>query len=191
MRSEDGHSYDRASIEHWFRSCREEGRSITSPKTNARLPGTNLIPNITLRGAIDAYNEAVAKLRETLQLAEAPAEGEAGPADGGAGGEAEGLAGGGGYSAEPGAAEWRRARGMPGFDLRPEAAPAPAPAVGGGAAATDTAAASEDAAVGPYRREGTPHRHWMCKCFEKLTNTCACLLQSSRTWSMTRGSGRR
>ena len=68
MRSEDGHSYDRASIEHWFRSCREEGRSITSPKTNARLPGTNLIPNITLRGAIDAYNEAVAKLRETLHL---------------------------------------------------------------------------------------------------------------------------
>ena len=99
MRSEDGHSYDRASIEHWFQSCREEGRSITSPKTNARLPGTNLIPNITLRGAIDAYNEAVAKLRETLHLAETPAEGEAGPADGGAGGAggaAEGSAGGGG-----------------------------------------------------------------------------------------------
>ncbi len=57
MRSEDGHSYDRASIEHWFQSCREEGRSITSPKTNAQLEHTNLIPNHTLRGSIEQFRE--------------------------------------------------------------------------------------------------------------------------------------
>ena len=109
-------------------------------------------------GGVEAQRVTVLT-RSRGEGAEAPAEGEAGPADGGAGGTAEGSAGGGGYSAEPGAAEWRRARGMPGFDLRPEAAPAPAPAAGGGAGATGAAAASEEAAAGPYRREGTPHPH--------------------------------
>ena len=63
---EDGHSYDRASIEHWFQSCRADGRTPTSPKTNARLTSTRLIPNITLRGAIQDYKDAMEKLRGTL-----------------------------------------------------------------------------------------------------------------------------
>ncbi|KAF0716248.1 Aste57867_2936 [Aphanomyces stellatus] len=42
----DGHSYDRESIEMWFR------QKYTSPVTNEMLPSTRLLPNLALREAI-------------------------------------------------------------------------------------------------------------------------------------------
>ncbi|RHY72715.1 hypothetical protein DYB28_010745 [Aphanomyces astaci] len=43
----DGHTYDRTSIQHWFRTRH------TSPVTNAVLDNTALLPNHTLKKAID------------------------------------------------------------------------------------------------------------------------------------------
>uniref|UniRef100_A0A6C0E6Q6 U-box domain-containing protein n=1 Tax=viral metagenome TaxID=1070528 RepID=A0A6C0E6Q6_9ZZZZ len=48
----DGHSYERSAIQEWF----DRGNN-TSPKTNVRLSNRNLIPNIALRQAIEAYNK--------------------------------------------------------------------------------------------------------------------------------------
>jgi serine/threonine protein kinase len=47
----DGHSYDRAAIEEWFRFHN------TSPLTNQPLPNKHLIPNHTLRKMIDEFNQ--------------------------------------------------------------------------------------------------------------------------------------
>ena len=47
----DGHSYERAAITQWLSS------HATSPKTNAQLEHTNLIPNHTLRGSIEQFRE--------------------------------------------------------------------------------------------------------------------------------------
>ena len=47
----DGHSYERAAISQWLSS------HATSPKTNAQLEHTNLIPNHTLRGSIEQFRE--------------------------------------------------------------------------------------------------------------------------------------
>ena len=48
----DGHSYERAYIARWFSAGHR-----TSPKTNIRLLHTNLLPNHTLRGAIEQWKE--------------------------------------------------------------------------------------------------------------------------------------
>ena len=48
----DGHTYERYAIEEWFKRGKD-----TSPKTNLRLANRNLIPNITLRQAIEAYKK--------------------------------------------------------------------------------------------------------------------------------------
>ena len=47
----DGHSYERAAISQWRSS------HATSPKTNAQLEHTNLIPNHPLRGSIEQFRE--------------------------------------------------------------------------------------------------------------------------------------
>ena len=44
----DGHSYDRASIEQWFRLGKR-----TSPLTGVELPNTDVLPNISLKWSID------------------------------------------------------------------------------------------------------------------------------------------
>ena len=44
----DGHSYDRAALQEWF----DRGHR-TSPLTNLALTSTNVIPNLTLRKAIE------------------------------------------------------------------------------------------------------------------------------------------
>ncbi|KAH9107542.1 hypothetical protein AeMF1_017141 [Aphanomyces euteiches] len=53
----DGHSYDRTSILFWFRQRR------TSPVTNAPLHDTTLLPNYTLKQAIDEIIDAPAPRR--------------------------------------------------------------------------------------------------------------------------------
>ena len=45
----DGHSYERANIEDWFK------RSNSSPKTGADLEHKFLIPNVNLRNIIETY----------------------------------------------------------------------------------------------------------------------------------------
>jgi hypothetical protein len=47
----DGHSYDRAAIEEWFRLHN------TSPLTNQPLQSKHLIPNHTLRKTINDFNQ--------------------------------------------------------------------------------------------------------------------------------------
>ena len=46
----DGHSYERDAIENWFNTG-----NITSPKTNMRLENRELLPNHTLKGAIEGW----------------------------------------------------------------------------------------------------------------------------------------
>ena len=48
----DGFSYERSAIEDWLRTHN------TSPKTNEVLLHKNLIPNLTLRAAINDWNDA-------------------------------------------------------------------------------------------------------------------------------------
>lgn len=45
----DGHSYERNAIKQWFSKRR------VSPKTNLRLPNDTLIPNLTLKAAIQSF----------------------------------------------------------------------------------------------------------------------------------------
>lgn len=49
----DGHSYERSSIELWFKNCRTKGFALTSPMTNALLDNGNLTMNHALRSLID------------------------------------------------------------------------------------------------------------------------------------------
>ena len=49
----DGHTYEREKIEEWFAAGHD-----TSPSTLASLPHTLLAPNIALRQAIEAWEEA-------------------------------------------------------------------------------------------------------------------------------------
>ena len=52
----DGFSYERSAIEQWLHSHK------TSPMTNQNLPHTNLIPNHSLRSAIqEAQQQAGAR----------------------------------------------------------------------------------------------------------------------------------
>ena len=48
----DGHSYERKAISRWF------NQSDRSPKTNAQLPSTDVVPNYTLKAIIDEWREA-------------------------------------------------------------------------------------------------------------------------------------
>ena len=48
----DGHTYERSSIEDWFRI------SNISPKTNMPLSDLTLIPNIALRNIIESFKES-------------------------------------------------------------------------------------------------------------------------------------
>ena len=49
--AEDGHSYERESIESWLAS------SLTSPKTNAQLQSARLMPNHALKSLILDFRE--------------------------------------------------------------------------------------------------------------------------------------
>ena len=53
----DGHTYERIAIETWLRGHR------TSPRTNAPLSHTTLIPNIALRQAIEVYMRAMPEIQ--------------------------------------------------------------------------------------------------------------------------------
>ena len=48
----DGHTYERTAIENWF------ARNDTSPKTGATLAHKGLAPNLSLRQAIEEWQEA-------------------------------------------------------------------------------------------------------------------------------------
>ena len=50
----DGHSYERAAIAEWFRTC---GGNPRSPLTNQNLPSPFLKQNHALRKAIEAWKE--------------------------------------------------------------------------------------------------------------------------------------
>ena len=50
----DGHTYSRAAVEQWFRTCQ------SSPFTNQLLSSTNLLPNHTLRKAMAEWAFAAA-----------------------------------------------------------------------------------------------------------------------------------
>jgi hypothetical protein len=52
----DGHSYERAAIEDWFKRGHR-----TSPLTNEDLQHMNLLPNHALRGAVEEFLEAEQK----------------------------------------------------------------------------------------------------------------------------------
>ena len=50
----DGHTYERAAIENWF------ARNDTSPATGAAVSNKGLNPNLSLRHAIEQWQEAYA-----------------------------------------------------------------------------------------------------------------------------------
>jgi len=54
--AQDGHTYERKAIEHWF----ADG-NLSSPKTGQQLPTTNLIPNHAIRAQIMTENEGKGK----------------------------------------------------------------------------------------------------------------------------------
>lgn len=60
----DGHSYERSAIAEWLR------KRETSPVTNCRLPHPLVMPNHTLRAAVDAH-AAAAATREAYEAHEA------------------------------------------------------------------------------------------------------------------------
>lgn len=58
---ENGQTFDRKSIEKWFKECRESGRKLVCPLTLKELRSTDLKPSIALRNTIEewtARNEA-------------------------------------------------------------------------------------------------------------------------------------
>jgi len=60
----DGHSYEKAAIEEWFRN------SLNSPLTNKELNPKNIIPNITLKKAINYFKENIRKFHLKNQIKE-------------------------------------------------------------------------------------------------------------------------
>ena len=52
----DGHTYDKQYIEQWFRICAHSG-IYKSPKTNAILGNTNLVPNHNVRNLIEDWKQ--------------------------------------------------------------------------------------------------------------------------------------
>jgi hypothetical protein len=71
----DGHSYSRDSITEWMQTCTRERRQPTSPMTREVLTSTDLQPNITLKKAIEEYNQEQA---QRAALAQAPTRAGAG-----------------------------------------------------------------------------------------------------------------
>ena len=65
----DGHTYSRAPIEEWFR---RNPQNPTSPKTNARLSTTALVPNITVQQAMEEMRvrQPMALDRDRLRMSE-------------------------------------------------------------------------------------------------------------------------
>eukprot|EP00929_Paragymnodinium_shiwhaense_P106430 TRINITY_DN7180_c0_g2_i1.p1 TRINITY_DN7180_c0_g2~~TRINITY_DN7180_c0_g2_i1.p1 ORF type:complete len:809 (-),score=234.95 TRINITY_DN7180_c0_g2_i1:235-2661(-) len=61
----DGCTYERGSIERWFREKRQGGQTITSPITGLGLPSATLMPLVALQRAIEVY----LKNRPELKLA--------------------------------------------------------------------------------------------------------------------------
>ncbi|KAH7523391.1 U-box domain-containing protein 44 [Ziziphus jujuba] len=58
---ENGQTFERESIEKWFKECRESGRKLVCPLTLKELKSTDLKPSIALRNTIEewtARNEA-------------------------------------------------------------------------------------------------------------------------------------
>lgn len=58
---ENGQTFERESIEKWFKECRESGRKLVCPLTLKELKRTDLKPSIALRNTIEewtARNEA-------------------------------------------------------------------------------------------------------------------------------------
>lgn len=58
---ENGQTFERESIEKWFKECRESGRKLVCPLTLKELRSTDLKPSIALRNTIEewtARNEA-------------------------------------------------------------------------------------------------------------------------------------
>lgn len=58
---ENGQTFDRESIEKWFKECRDSGRKLVCPLTLKELRSTDLKPSIALRNTIEewtARNEA-------------------------------------------------------------------------------------------------------------------------------------
>lgn len=53
----DTHTYERSEITKWFSTCENNGKNLTSPKTNAPLENKTLISNHTLKRAMDTCLE--------------------------------------------------------------------------------------------------------------------------------------
>lgn len=64
--AKDGHTYDRSSIEKWFKT---KGKPI-SPKTNKELSSEELVPNYSLRSIIQDFKENLKKEKNTTQPSE-------------------------------------------------------------------------------------------------------------------------
>ncbi|XP_057862627.1 U-box domain-containing protein 43 [Cryptomeria japonica] len=74
---ENGQTYERSSIERWFKECQENGRKPVCPMTGKELKSTELNPSIALRNTIEewtARNEGaqidIARASLTLESSE-------------------------------------------------------------------------------------------------------------------------
>jgi len=54
----DGHTYDRAQIEKWFRQQTESGKKATSPQTREPLSDQRLVSNVALKRTIERLVES-------------------------------------------------------------------------------------------------------------------------------------
>eukprot|EP01001_Neometanema_parovale_P008925 NODE_517_length_2379_cov_96.789007_g491_i0.p1 GENE.NODE_517_length_2379_cov_96.789007_g491_i0~~NODE_517_length_2379_cov_96.789007_g491_i0.p1 ORF type:complete len:705 (+),score=103.98 NODE_517_length_2379_cov_96.789007_g491_i0:76-2190(+) len=64
----DGHTYDRAAITKWFRTCAATG-TVTSPNTGLPLTCQSLVPNHSLRSQVEAWKEAAKKIADKHKVA--------------------------------------------------------------------------------------------------------------------------
>ncbi|XP_058090583.1 U-box domain-containing protein 44-like [Magnolia sinica] len=53
---ENGHTFERAAIEKWFKECKESGRKPVCPLTLKELRSTDLNPSIALRNTIEEWH---------------------------------------------------------------------------------------------------------------------------------------
>ncbi|EFJ35074.1 hypothetical protein SELMODRAFT_165881 [Selaginella moellendorffii] len=56
-------TYERSAIERWFKTCAEEGRSVTCPATGVLLASTEMRSNIMLRHTIEEWCQRNARIR--------------------------------------------------------------------------------------------------------------------------------
>lgn len=76
---ENGQTFERESIEKWFKECRDSGKGLTCPLTLKELRSTELNPSIALRNTIEewtARNEAAQLDMARHSLTLGSAEGE-------------------------------------------------------------------------------------------------------------------